>query len=66
MFNKTLEELIIPMYNGVKVTHEDWSEGEYIQICEGEFITESKTQFIISPWMIHDNNFGILEDLWIV
>ena len=63
MFDKTLDELILPMYNGARVTHEDWLEDEYIQIYNGEFITENKTQFVISPWMMCDDRFGILEDL---
>jgi hypothetical protein len=62
-YNKSLDELLLFMYNGGKVIHEDWSEGEWITIKDGEFMTETGKEFTLSPWMIESLNFGIYEDL---
>jgi hypothetical protein len=61
-YDKTLDELLIPLYNGAKVTHIDWPEGEYIQIWYGEFVDENKQQFSVSPYMLRDTFFALLEE----
>lgn len=45
------------MYIGVKITHEDWIESEWITIDQGEYYDENGELFNISPWMLTDNNF---------
>lgn len=62
-YEKTLNQLIMFMYKGGKITHEDWCEDEWITIKNGEFITESGGNFIVSPWMIRDDRFSIYEEL---
>jgi hypothetical protein len=61
-YNKKLDELLISMYHGKRVTHEDWLYYEYITIGNGEFVDEEGELFVISPWMIHDMRFGIMEE----
>lgn len=62
-YNKSIDKLLTFMYSGGKISHEDWAEGEWISIKNGEFITESGNEFTISPWMICNNKFGKYEEL---
>lgn len=62
-YERTLDNLLMFMYKGGKITHEDWCEDEWVTIKDGEFITESDGEFVVSPWMIRDNRFAIYEEI---
>lgn len=61
-YEKTLNQLIMFMYKSGKITHEDWSDDEWITIKDGEFVNESNSIFTISPWMIQDCGFKKMEE----
>lgn len=42
---------------GGKVRLDDWEEGAYIKIVNGEFYDENDAAFVLSPWMLDGDHF---------